>query len=327
MPTILHLEDNVDLIAMVRLAFENLDFHGEILNASRGSSALTIIQAWSERNQPVDMIIVDIDLPDRTGLEVIKSVKSNPGWERIPVLVLSNDTDKESVAEAYALGANCYFPKSDRNTSIVEVLQSLYGCWLRGTFLLPIRAQVDPLDQLLRRGVNLTAQCSKIFAGFARIFSASIERSSLWIGLALSESNKSNLLAFLLNPKRRQRVSPERIEKVNAAMTAREASVDRVQIAMKNTSRPTMDHALCWALDIYEDFDPDALSVMISALFRRSPAATASLKACAIKHILELERIALLESNDPAIFGKARSLGARARALEARPLVGQIETA
>lgn len=80
----------------------------QILTAIDGDAA---IEATKE-NIP-DLIILDIILPKRSGLDVLQELKANDKTKGIPVIVASNIDQKSVVNKAIKLGANDYFVKSD----------------------------------------------------------------------------------------------------------------------------------------------------------------------------------------------------------------------
>ncbi len=105
--TILHVEDDPSLAKLVRVAFQSLGFHGNMLTADRVENALALLAERARHHQPVDLILSDMQLPDGTGLDVVREVRADPYWHLTPVLVLSGEIAPGVVNEAYALGANC----------------------------------------------------------------------------------------------------------------------------------------------------------------------------------------------------------------------------
>jgi two-component system chemotaxis response regulator CheY len=113
-PTILHVEDDTALAEVVQMTFENFGFRGRTLHAETVAEAGMTVDGMARQGNPIDLIISDMSLPDGTGLDVVRHVRSNPGSERTPILILSGESDPSNVGRAYALGANCYVEKSPR---------------------------------------------------------------------------------------------------------------------------------------------------------------------------------------------------------------------
>jgi CheY-like chemotaxis protein len=72
------------------------------------------------------MIILDLGLPDRPGIEVLEELRSDPDTSRIPVLVLTADTDPEMEARLLVAGALAYLTKPmDENLFLALVDETL----------------------------------------------------------------------------------------------------------------------------------------------------------------------------------------------------------
>jgi two-component system, chemotaxis family, response regulator Rcp1 len=83
-----------------------------------------------------DLILLDINLPRLTGLQVLERIRSSPTLRATPVVVLTTSRRQEDVYQMYAAGANAYFEKPQDFNRFVEVLQLTQRYWLE-TALLP----------------------------------------------------------------------------------------------------------------------------------------------------------------------------------------------
>lgn len=114
MPTnkkiILIIEDDEVLLRALYLTFHEGDY--TIATATDGETALKM----TERLSP-NIILLDLLLPKMNGFDYLKDIKANSKLKNIPVLVLSNLGDRESIEKAKGLGANDYFVKSDTSLS------------------------------------------------------------------------------------------------------------------------------------------------------------------------------------------------------------------
>lgn len=110
--TILMIEDEATLLNMYRLKFEAAGFI--FLGAATGEEGITL----AEREQP-DLILVDLILANKVaggkidGFAVLQELKSNPKTKAIPIYALTNLNQDSDVDEAFKLGADGYFVKSD----------------------------------------------------------------------------------------------------------------------------------------------------------------------------------------------------------------------
>ncbi len=107
MARILLVEDEPDIQQLVRW---NLEREGHAVTvASRGNDALHEL-----RRQPFDLILLDLMLPDRDGLEVCRIIKGDPAHARIPLIMVSAKGEESDVVLGLGLGADDYVPKPFR---------------------------------------------------------------------------------------------------------------------------------------------------------------------------------------------------------------------
>jgi putative two-component system response regulator len=83
-----------------------LDERYDVLTLNSGQKLLRVL----ERNSP-DLILLDVEMPEMNGYQVIKSLKGRAEWEQIPVIFLTARTDGESEMEGLSLGAIDYITK------------------------------------------------------------------------------------------------------------------------------------------------------------------------------------------------------------------------
>lgn len=107
--TFLIVEDDELLLRALYITFHNSGYI--IATAEDGDTAFKM----TLRLKP-DAVLLDLLLPKVNGFEFLKNIKADPVTKSIPVIVLSNLGDKESIEKAKALGATDYFIKS--NTSL-----------------------------------------------------------------------------------------------------------------------------------------------------------------------------------------------------------------
>lgn len=108
---ILLVEDNpVDLDLTLR-AFASRKLANPVNVARDGEEALAWIPRWEAGEKWPAVILLDLKLPRVDGLEVLRQIKSHPGLQAIPVVVLTSSREDRDVNSAYRLGANSYIVK------------------------------------------------------------------------------------------------------------------------------------------------------------------------------------------------------------------------
>lgn len=78
----------------------------DVLEASSGFEAFRALPGKS-----IDIIFVDINMPDINGLELINFLKTNELYKKIPVIIISTERSKEDMSKGMALGAFAYLTK------------------------------------------------------------------------------------------------------------------------------------------------------------------------------------------------------------------------
>jgi two-component system, chemotaxis family, chemotaxis protein CheY len=303
--TILHIEDDPNLADVVKLAFERFGFQGEFLHASTVIEGLDRIRLQKSRNERLDLIIADMNLPDGRGLEIVRQVKLNPAWASIPVLLLSSDTKNSVVEEAYALGVNCYLPKN--GASFLKTLESAYHFWLKDS-VIPHPGKNDPVHEFLGCAISYKARVSELYSRLAQHFSGDSDRHRFWLSLALFQSNQANLLAFVNQSLRKPSVPEEILECLERYGDAKRPGYHSVLKLAEANSGPSFDESLKWALAIESEFDPENFSKAVSAFFPNEPVAFHAFKESIICYLQELAKRAMLESKDAKVRKVAEKL-------------------
>lgn len=118
--TVLVIEDSlVQALAMINL----LQINGlTALCATDGTSGLTM----ATRTLPA-AILLDIEMPDKNGLEVCRALKANPVTAQIPVIMLTARQDPATIEASLNLGAIDYIPKDSFSEAVLlETLRQLH---------------------------------------------------------------------------------------------------------------------------------------------------------------------------------------------------------
>jgi CheY-like chemotaxis protein len=92
----------------------------EIVEANTGRSGIALT---SEENP--DLVLVDLSLPDLSGLEVAKRIKQNPETAKIPLVALSGRSERELVLKTLESGMAAYLTKPAATQELVNVIENL----------------------------------------------------------------------------------------------------------------------------------------------------------------------------------------------------------
>lgn len=127
---ILIVEDNPMDLDLTRRAFSQRKLANPIEVARDGEEALARIADWDNgKPQPV-VILLDLKLPKVSGLEVLRTLKSDPSYKCIPVVVLTTSKEDTDVKAAYELGVNSYIVKPVNFEKFMEVAKQIEMYWV-----------------------------------------------------------------------------------------------------------------------------------------------------------------------------------------------------
>ncbi|MCK4592376.1 response regulator [Candidatus Parcubacteria bacterium] len=116
---VLIIEDDSYISDMYRIKFESENF--EIAVANNGIEGIKFL----EKVVP-DIILLDVVMPKVDGFSVLKTIKKNPKLNKIPVVLLTNLSQKENVERGFELGASSYIIKAHFTPSeVVEKIKEV----------------------------------------------------------------------------------------------------------------------------------------------------------------------------------------------------------
>jgi chemotaxis family two-component system response regulator Rcp1 len=314
--TILHVEDDPQLAKLVKVAFAGFGFRGEMLWASGVAEALDLLNRRGLNRESVNLILVDMQLPDGLGLDVIREVKSDPVWQSTPIIVLSSETSASMINGAYALGANCYMPKIPRTNNALNSLKVLYSCWIEAA-ILPEQQRRDHLQDALTRAVRLRARTSEFYLRLARVYDEDPEEMGFWLDRSLNEGNLTNLLAFFQNMIGEGDVSAETIDRVAGMQFQVRKALTTAEGLLSRKPSPTPAEACRWALDLMVVLDEEVVAEVLGSFFSKGPEATAALKARAAAQLMDLANHIMERTEDVDLRQRARDLVAWSERLSA----------
>ena len=77
-----------------------------------------------------DLILLDLNLPKKTGVEVLTEIKTDQSSKLIPVVILSTSAAQEDIIQSYSLHANCYITKPVDFVQFTKVIRLIEEFWL-----------------------------------------------------------------------------------------------------------------------------------------------------------------------------------------------------
>jgi CheY-like chemotaxis protein len=129
---ILLVEDSPSDAMMTREALELSKIVNKLHIVDDGVEAMDFLRRKGKYvNAPhPGLILLDLNLPRKSGIEVLEEVKKDPKLKIIPVLVLTTSKAEDDIGRSYGLHANCYIAKPIEFAKLAESVRAVGEFWL-----------------------------------------------------------------------------------------------------------------------------------------------------------------------------------------------------
>jgi CheY-like chemotaxis protein len=124
---VLLVEDDPGDVMMTREAFEHYKIRNTLYVVSDGEQAMQFLRRdgqYADVPKP-GLILLDLNLPRRNGLEVLADLKSDEELLSIPVVVLTTSQAEEDIVRSYSLHANAYISKPVDFDKFIDVIRQI----------------------------------------------------------------------------------------------------------------------------------------------------------------------------------------------------------
>jgi CheY-like chemotaxis protein len=123
------IEDDEGHARLIEKNIRRAGVSNEIVQFANGTEALNYLLG-SDRSGSVSsgrhlLILLDLNLPDMTGIDILEKLKANKHTKRSPVVVLTTTDDSREVQRCYDLGANVYITKPVNYDSFANAIKQL----------------------------------------------------------------------------------------------------------------------------------------------------------------------------------------------------------
>ncbi|MFD1303795.1 response regulator [Methylobacterium marchantiae] len=123
------IEDDEGHARLIERNIRRAGVNNDIIPFRDGTSALAYLMGpdgsgEASAKRPL-LILLDLNLPDMTGIDILEKVKANPHTRRSPVVVLTTTDDSREVQRCYDLGANVYITKPVNYEGFANAIRQL----------------------------------------------------------------------------------------------------------------------------------------------------------------------------------------------------------
>ena len=131
---ILIAEDDADDRFLLQTAFTENGFTDRLQFVENGVEVMEHLYNIKDSSLP-RFILLDLNMPKKDGREVLKEIKQNPAWKKIPVVIFSTTSNEQEMLRCYELGANSYVTKPNSFEHLLEIVATLREYWVQTSSL------------------------------------------------------------------------------------------------------------------------------------------------------------------------------------------------
>ena len=127
--TIVMIEDDEGHARLIERNIRRSGVNNEIVPFANGTDALAYLMSVNQDrahdNPKALLILLDLNLPDMTGIEILRRVKEHPQLKCAPVVVLTTTDDAQEIKRCYELGCNVYVTKPVNYDNFANAIRQL----------------------------------------------------------------------------------------------------------------------------------------------------------------------------------------------------------
>jgi CheY-like chemotaxis protein len=143
LPTVLLIEDNPADVRLAKEAFKEINPNVSLAVATNAAEALGVLNGdGSDSDAPMPrLVLLDLNLPDSNGGEILDTIKSDERLRQLPVIILTTSDERQDIERMYDSYANAYVTKPDSVVEFIDMIDHLESFWLSTATLPQIRSE------------------------------------------------------------------------------------------------------------------------------------------------------------------------------------------
>jgi CheY-like chemotaxis protein len=119
-------DDEADAAVTIRLLNLNR-LNKDLVWANNGQDAIEALERKNREGNSPNLILLDINLPDISGIDLLIRIKENQLFREIPVVILTGSNEDQDIQKSYDLGASSYLVKPISNDAMKQVIKKLFS--------------------------------------------------------------------------------------------------------------------------------------------------------------------------------------------------------
>ena len=127
---ILLIEDNEGDILLTTEAFEDSKIVNRMTVIKDGKEAIVFFEKLTDKHQVPDLVLLDINLPKKSGHDVLEYIKNSDRYKQIPVIMLTTSSAEQDILNSYKNHVNCYITKPIDVTDFMAAISKIEDFWI-----------------------------------------------------------------------------------------------------------------------------------------------------------------------------------------------------
>ena len=123
---IMLVEDSIEDATFTEHVLKFNKLQKDLVLAANGQDALQALEKCDRDQSHPNLILLDINLPDISGMDLLKQIKKDARFSKIPVVILTGSNEDEDIQKSYDLGASSYLVKPISNDALMLVVEKLF---------------------------------------------------------------------------------------------------------------------------------------------------------------------------------------------------------
>ncbi len=138
-PQVVIVEDNPADIALIQATLRGHSAETVTTVARDGEEAVQLLESMADRRLEPDLILLDLNLPNRDGHEVLAFLRAHARLRTTPVAIFTSSDRPEDRNKAYSMGADCYVLKGHDLDTFTQNVAAICSFWSTGGAALAAR--------------------------------------------------------------------------------------------------------------------------------------------------------------------------------------------
>jgi CheY-like chemotaxis protein len=127
---ILLIEDNEGDILLTLEGLEDGRVANKVSVIRDGKAAIDFFETTTDKSEIPDLVLLDINLPKKSGHEVLQYIKKSEKYNRLPVIMLTTSSSERDILSAYKHYANCYITKPIDVSEFMNAIAKIKDFWI-----------------------------------------------------------------------------------------------------------------------------------------------------------------------------------------------------